>query len=127
VVSRAHGLHAARAGHAGLATSRADRATGARHRVRGRRPRGGCGEERDRKRWEERAHHGATGVGLERETNDMDDTASGGRRGRARLGRRARRATCARDAARRRGGWCPGGQASDAGSARGDGGAGQAR
>jgi hypothetical protein len=42
VASRAQRLHA------GLATSRADRATGARHRVRGHRSRGGYGKERDR-------------------------------------------------------------------------------
>jgi hypothetical protein len=81
VTSRAKGLHAAHGGHAGLATSRADRATMARHRVQGHRPRGGYGEERDRERWEERAHHGAVGNGLgERQRSGEGETSAVERR-----------------------------------------------
>jgi hypothetical protein len=77
VTSRAQGLHVARVRHAGLATSRADRATRAHHHVRGRRPRGGYGEERDRERWEERAHHGAASDGLgERQRSGEGETST---------------------------------------------------
>jgi hypothetical protein len=81
VTSRAQGLHAARGGHTGLVTSRADRATGARHRVRGGLPRRRYGEERDRERWEERAHHGAAGDGLgERRRSGEGETSAVERR-----------------------------------------------